>query len=253
MANFHIEVKTISRGRGESFTSRANYISGVPMTDAYLEKRFYHARDDVLYLRIFMPPESPERFQDLETFCQAVDQAERRKDARTGRVLIASLPNELTLPDWTRVVENFVRKNFLDHGICAVAAIHHGQNTQDPKRDNPHVHILIPTRAMGPEGFQGKKYRKLDRKVCLQIWRHSWAMQQNRAYERAGLPMRVSHLRLEDQGIRDREPIRHLNHRDWKLEQRGERTAAGDRNREIRQRNQRLLGRTQECSRRPCR
>ena len=238
MANFHLEIKTISRTKGSSITSRANYISGHTLRDHYLDKTFYHTRDDVRYAKVFLPPEAPEHLRDLGALCQAVDRAERRRDARTGRILIGSLPNELTLPDWIEIVDSFIQRNFLNRGLCAVAAIHHGKNTRDMSLDNPHVHIIVPTRTVGPEGFLPRKDRTLNRNACLQQWRADWAMVQNRAYERNGLSVRVSHERLTAQGILDREPIVHLSHRDWQREQRGERTRAGDRNRQIRQRSQ---------------
>lgn len=58
-------------------------------------------------------------------------------------------------------------------------------------------------------------------------------MVQNRAYERNGLDIRVSHESLEVQGVRDRHPTIHLSLADWQREKRGERTHAGDKKREI--------------------
>ena len=59
------------------------------------------------------------------------------------------------------------------------------------------------------------------------------------AYERNGLDIRVSHESLEVQGIRNREPTIHLSRADWQREMRGIHTPAGDRKREIQERNRR--------------
>lgn len=64
---------------------------------------------------------------------------------------------------------------------------------------------------------------------------------QNRAYERNGLDIRVSHESLEVQGIKDREPTIHLSLSDWQKEKRGERTIAGDKKRAIKERNEECI------------
>ena len=63
-----------------------------------------------------------------------------------------------------------------------------------------------------------------------------WANVQNEAYARCGLDIRVSHESLEVQGI-NRVPTIHLSRIDWRKEQRGERTPAGDRKRAIEREN----------------
>lgn len=64
---------------------------------------------------------------------------------------------------------------------------------------------------------------------------------QNRAYERNGLEIRVSHESLEVQGIRGREPTIHLSRIDWQREQRGEQTLAGTQKRKVQARNEERL------------
>ena len=134
-------------------------------------------------------------------------------------------------------LETGVEHNFIRQGLCAVAAIHQGKNVENPSRDNPHVHIIVPTRTVEAEGFSKKKDREHDKREYIKIWREEWASAQNRAYERNRLDIRVSHESLEAQGERDREPTPHLSRIDWQREQRGERTPAGDRKREIEERN----------------
>ena len=169
MANYHLEVQPVSRGKGQSLTRRVSYISGRPLHDAYLDKNYYHARDDVLYAQVLLPEGAPPEFRDLNQLCRAVEGAERRWDARTAKSLTGSLPNELSLPEWIPIVETFVRENFTDRGLCAVAAIHQGKNPRCPQQDNPHAHILVSTRAVGAVGFL------LCRRLCVRqphVWRN---------------------------------------------------------------------------------
>lgn len=174
---------------------------------------------------------------DLQTLCGQVEDAEHRYDARTARVFIGALPNELSTREQIKIVQEFIDYNFIRHGLCAVAAIHKGENLSNPERNNPHCHILIPTRTVGPDGFSKTKDREHDRKEYLMIWREQWAEVQNRAYARSGLNIRVSHESLEVQGRRDREATVHLSLPDWQMEKRGIRTSAGDRRRAVVERN----------------
>ena len=238
MANYHLEVTTVSRGNGRSVTGLANYISGRKLYDCYNNKAYYHQRSDVLYCRIFLPNNAPSDFHDLQKLCNEIDRAEVRWDARTAREFKGSLPNELPLRELTRIVTEYIGRNFLSPGLCAIAAIHEGRNDIDLARNNPHAHIIVPTRTLGPDGFNPKKDREHDNKKYIGIWREQWADVQNKAYERNGLDIRVSHESLEVQGVRDREPTIHLSRIDWQREQRGERTPAGDRKRAIKVRNQ---------------
>lgn len=237
MANYHLEVGIISRGKGQSFTRSVSYICGKKIRDLYDARTYYHIRNDVSTQKIFLPVRAPLRFHQLQELCDAVNTAERRYDARTARTFIGSLPNEVSLTEQERIVEKFVEANFLLRDLCAIVAIHEGKNEIDTNRNNPHAHIIVPTRTIDENGFCEKKDRELDKRNYIYVWREDWANTQNRAYERANLDIRVSHESLEVQG-KDREPTIHLSRFDWQREQRGERTAAGDKKRAIEERNQ---------------
>lgn len=236
MANYHLEINIISRGKGRSVIKAASYISGEKLHDDYAEQTYYNKRRDVFQWKLFLPSNAPSCFHNLQYFCNAIEQAERRYDARTAREFKGSLPNELTFHEHAQIVEEYVEKNFVSYGLCALAAIHEGRNETDPSRDNPHVHIIVSTRTIDRNGFNRKKERCLDRKANINIWRKSWADVQNRAYERNGLDIHVSHESLEVQGI-DHEPTIHLSRIDWQKEKCGERTIAGDKKRAIEERN----------------
>jgi len=237
MSNYHFEATAISRGKGRSVTSAASYICGRKLRDSYNGRTYYNSRKDVVWQKIFLPDNAPRKFHDLQQLCNEIEGAEIRWDARTARQFIASLPNELPPGELVRIVDEFIEPNFVAYGLCAIAAIHRGHNAEDPSRNNPHVHIIVPTRAVDENGFCKLKDREHNKRMYINIWREQWAEVQNRAYERCRLDIRVSHESLEVQGKRDREPTIHLRRIDWQREQRGERTRAGDRKRAIEERN----------------
>lgn len=237
MPSYHFQVKAISRGKGRSVTKLANYICGCKLHDCYKDKTYYSRRQDVLFCKIFQPPYAPPEFHNLQSLCNEIERAEVRYDARTAREFVGSLPNELPLRELEQIVENFIEQNFIVYGLCAIAAIHEGRNETDPTRNNPHVHIIVPTRSVGSNGFSKTKNREWDKRKYVNIWRQQWAELQNQAYERNNLDIRVSHMSLEVQGKYDHEPTIHLSLVDWQKEKRGERTPAGDRKRDIQNRN----------------
>ena len=237
MANFHLEVDVISRGQGRSIVKAVSYIVGKILHDNYNETTYHNHRQDVLYSRIFQPVNAPPEFHDFQRLCDEIDKAENRYDARTAREFKGSLPNELPIRELVQIVSEYVNSNFIDQGFCAIVAIHEGRNEAAPSKNNPHVHIIVPTRFVELDGFSKKKDREHDNKKYIDIWRKQWADVQNQAYERNGLDIRVSHESLEVQGI-DREPTIHISRIDWQKEKSGERTVAGDRKRDIKERNE---------------
>lgn len=213
MANFHLEVTTISRNARygkKSVTRLASYISGRKLYDAYGNKWYSHERSDVALYKVYVPPDAPADFSDLQALCDHIEAAEARKDARTAREFKGSLPNELPYHELVRIVNEFVETNFIRLGLPAVAAIHKGINIDSPDRNNPHVHIIVPTRTVDADGFSKKKYTPHNAREYIRIWRSRWAEVQNRAYERCGLDVRVSHKSLKDQN-KEREPVKYIS------------------------------------------
>ena len=216
---YHMEVSTLSRGKGRSLGASLSYISGKKIHDRYSGKTYRHRRLDLVQCRVYLPPSSPNALRDLQCLCDELNKAEKRKDARTGRLFICSLPNELVPGEWAKIVKDFIEENFVAKGLCAVAAIHRGTNRDFPSKNNPHVHIIVSTRTVGPEGFNPQKDREHDKRCYIEIWRRAWAEVQNRAYERCHIEKRISHESLRVQGI-DRKPLRHVNYVDWQRAER---------------------------------
>lgn len=233
MSNYHFEAAIIRRGKGRSVTGAVSYICGRKLRDYRKNRTYYNHRKDVVWQKIFLPDNAPPEFRELQQLCNEIEGAELRRDARTARQFIASLPNELPPGELVRIVHEFIEQNFVSCGLCAIAAIHRGYNADAPSKSNPHVHIIVSTRTVEKDGFCKLKNREHNKREYINIWRERWAEVQNRAYERCRLDIRVSHESLEVQGKRDREPTIHLSLADWQKEQRGERTCAGNRKRAI--------------------
>ena len=235
--NYHLEVKNISRRGGGNITQRISYISGQKLHDNYYGQNRYKSRNDVLFRCIYLPSGAPPEYNDIQFLCNEINNVEKRCDARTAKEFIGSLPNELSKEECIKIVNEFVKENFQFKGLAAIAAIHEGRNTEDKSRNNPHVHILVTTRALGADGFSAKKYRDLDRRENIKKWRKGWEVLQNRAYERNGLDIRVSCESLKTQGI-DRKPLSYMPVADWQKEKNGQHTPSGDKRRKVVRKNE---------------
>jgi ATP-dependent exoDNAse (exonuclease V) alpha subunit len=202
----------------------------------------------IAHTEIILPDNAPTDFYYREKLWNAVEAAEKRTDARTAREVEIALPNELTFEEQLDLVRGYVQESFVNRGMCADVAIHHAhrhdkdsQHTEAESDNiinpqNPHAHILLTTRPIAKDGFAAKKNRDWESRVNVRNWREAWAKAQNRAFERKGLEIRVSHESNVKRGI-EREPTKHLGHEANAMERRGIRTQRGNENRAIAERN----------------
>lgn len=109
MASYYFNVSIISRGAprknarkrtmGRSVTGAAAYITKQKLHDCYTERTYDRRsyRGSVPVTGIYLPPEAPQKFHDLQTVLNALNVAEKRKDAQMARSFILALPIELSL------------------------------------------------------------------------------------------------------------------------------------------------------------
>lgn len=168
MAIFHLSVKTISRGKGQSAVASAAYRSGSKLYDErYEETHNYANKRFVEYSEIQLPKQAPEAYKDRATLWNAVEKAEKAKNARLAREIELALPKEISLDQQMKLVHDYVQTNFVDQGMVADWSIHNPQPDKDnpEKPANPHVHIMLTVRSIKKNGTWAPKKRsryKLD-------------------------------------------------------------------------------------------
>jgi len=234
MAMYGLDVEIISRMKNKSVSKTAAYILRENIYDDYSKETHYYSHyRDCLYKEVILPDNAPREFRFVTTLLHEIDRAEKRYDARTGRAVRLSLPNDKALSDNDRIqlARRYVREAFVSRGMCAIMAIHTGLHT-DPSQHNPHAHILLTDRPVDENGFCAKKDRDWNRTSNIHIWRKLWAEMQNELFREKGLELSVSHESLEVQGI-DREPTVPLGRAATALERKGILTERGNINREI--------------------
>ena len=250
MAIYHFNAQIVSRSTGASAVAGSAYRSGERLTDARTgEAHDYRRRDDLDGAEILAPREAPAWAQDRAQLWNAVEAAERRKDAQVAREVRVAIPRELRPDDGRALVRDYAQRAFVDRGMVADLAYHGGQG------ENPHAHIMLTTRPLTPEGF-GPKNRDWNKKEQLASWREDWAASANRALERHGHADRIDHRTLaaqRDEALQrgdtaraetlDRDPEIHLGRAAWMMLRTGEGNERTRRNDQIAEGNR---GREQE-------
>jgi hypothetical protein len=194
MAIFHSHAKIIGRSAGHSVVAAAAYRSGNTLYDKRGgETHDYGRKGEIALAEIMLPPTAPAAFRDRSTLWNAVESAEKRKDAQLARDFHISLPIELTRTQQIALVREFVQSQFVDRGMCADFAIH------TPK-GNPHFHLMTALREVRPDGF-GQKVREWNDRKLVDGWRAEWARLANTALERAGHAERIDHRSNKARGL----------------------------------------------------
>ena len=147
MAIYHLEAKMVSRGAGRSAVAASAYLSCSRMLNEYDGVQHdYTRKQGLAWQAVFLPPMAPPEWQDREKLWNAVEEAEKTKDSRLAREFVAALPIELSRQQQIELLQDFIREQFVDEGMCADVAIH------DTDGHNPHAHILLTVRPLDEHG-----------------------------------------------------------------------------------------------------
>ncbi|EOW9998957.1 MobQ family relaxase [Yersinia enterocolitica] len=194
MAIFHLDFKIVKRSEGKSSVAKAAYHARTRITDERTGDTYDYSRRTDLYGHfILAPANAPENIvKDSTALWNGVERIERQNNGQTSRYFDVAIPAELNNDDKKKLVLEYCQKNFVDKGMIADIAFH------DLDSDNPHAHVMLTLKTIGPEGF-GKKERSWnDRKMSV-LWRESWASMANSYLAAAGSPERIDHRSLQAQ------------------------------------------------------
>jgi hypothetical protein len=201
MASYHLSVKTVSRATGRSGPGAAAYrTASLIQCERDGTTHDYRRRAGVEASFIVAPP-GADWAQDRAALWNAVEAAEKRKDAKVAREYELALPHELGPVDRRTLAEGFAREVVARFGVVADVAIHAPHRHGDER--NWHAHVLTTTRVAGAEGL-GAKTRELDvvqtSGPAVEALRELWAVQVNHALERIQSEARVDHRSYARQG-----------------------------------------------------
>lgn len=263
-ASFHFSVNIISRGKGKSAVASSAYISGEKIKNEWDGiTHDYTKKQGVISKEIFLPDHAPEEYKDRKTLWNSVELFEKNSNAQLARNFIISLPKELSIEENKKMIEEYIKNNFVKEGMIVDLAIH-GESREG--NQNIHAHIMTIVRPINEDGTWGQKSKKeyiLDeqgekilnkngkpktRKVELttwndkgnvEKWRENFSKLCNEYLAKNKIEKRVDHRSFKRQGIKQI-PTIHLGASASAMERKGIRTEKGDINREIKKQNELL-------------
>ena len=205
----------------------------------------YTRKCGVVYSEILLTPHAPREYADRQTLWNAVEDAERNKNAQLAYSFDIALQNEFTMEENIELARKFLLDNFVSRGMIADFAVH--QPDKDGGIANPHFHVMCPIRPLNPDGTWGAKQRRVYREdgkfdavpttdwgkpETLEAWREAWAALCNAKFEEKGLTYRIDHRSYERQGIKQ-VPTVHEGVTVRQMEAKGVVTDKGEHNRWI--------------------
>ena len=146
--------------QNRSIVAAAAYRSGEVLEDkreSVVKKTYdYTRKQNVEASGLLTPDHAPEWAKDRESYWNAVEAKEKRKDALLAKEAILVLPRNLSKDQHKQVVENWARKNLVEKRGLVVDYAIHNPHASDGGR-NPHAHVLYYPRPIDKEGQWGKK------------------------------------------------------------------------------------------------
>ena len=199
MAIFHFSVKVIGRSSGRSAVAAAAYRSGERLHDNRIDRTHdFTNKAGVLYSEVMLPEGAPAEFSDRAALWNAVEAAEKRKDAQLAREVEYALPRELSKKDNIKLAREFVKAEFVEKGMIADLNVH--WDIGEDGKAKPHAHVMLTMRKVTKDGF-GAKVRDWNRTALIEQWRERWADHVNRTLAERDIDARIDHRSLEAQGI----------------------------------------------------
>ena len=263
MALFHMNVTQIKRSKGQSAIAAAAYRAGEKLhSEYYGEVSDYTNKHGVICSEILLPDHAPREYVDRQTLWNAVEKAERGKNAQLAYSFDIALQNEFSMEENIALARYFLLKHFASRGMVVDFAIH-VPDTEPGGISSPHFHVMAPIRPIEENGKWGCKQHRvyeLDEDgnrlldddgnyifnavpttdwgspETLEYWRERWAAMCNAKFEEKGIGERIDHRSYERQGI-DLLPTIHEGPAVRQMEAKGIRTDKGEFNRWIKATN----------------
>ena len=254
---------------GTSAVDRSAYISRTTMYSEY-DGTYYYPKysEDLVHSEVMLPENAPEEYVDPSVLWNSVEMREKNNSkAQLARSYKISIPNEWSYELATEVARDYVKRNFVDDGMCVQFAIHDSENPVTHQR-NLHCHIMMTMRPILEDGSWGEKQKKVyfydekgnkirkkngtykcttqdvtgwNNRDNAKKWRKDWADTINAVSEKNGLTDNFwEHRSFEEQGL-DIIPQIHLGAKATALERAGIPTERGNVNRRIREQNKAIL------------
>lgn len=138
--NLSTRVAIIGRGAkcrgGSSAVDKSAYISRTTMYSEYDGTTYYPKyTEDLVHNEVMLPVNAPAEYSDPSVLWNSVEMRESKSaKAQLARSYKINLPNEWSYELAIEVMRDYVKRNFVDDGMCAQFAIHDSENPNTHQR-----------------------------------------------------------------------------------------------------------------------
>lgn len=231
MAIYHCSMKPVSRSGGRSAVAAVAYRTASRLLnerDGLVHD--FTRKGGVVHTEIVLPDGvEADWARDRSRLWNAVEFAEKRKDARVAREFEIALPHELSAAERLSLTRDFARDLANRYGAAVDFAIHQPDSEGDVR--NIHAHVLMTTRAVEATGLGEKTLIERENKwllnhdqptaqMQLRDIRQAWEALANRHLVRAGLDVRIDHRSHIERGL-EIEPTEHMGVHASQIHRRG--------------------------------
>jgi Ti-type conjugative transfer relaxase TraA len=231
MAIYHCSMKPIARNGGRSAVAAAAYRTASRILnerDGLVHD--FTSKRGVEHCEIVLPEGVDAGWAlDRATLWNAVESAEKRKDARVAREFELALPHELNRDQQIALTRAFAQDLADRFGAAIDFAIHRPSGDTDIR--NVHAHVLMTTRTIGPDGLGDKTLIERENKwllnnnqptshMQLHDIRQAWEHHANRELMQAGFDIRIDHRSHLERGM-EIEPTEHMGVHASQMDRRG--------------------------------
>ena len=160
-AHYGLNVRVVSRGKGHSVVQAGAYQSGERLHDkrvgaTYDYGALHRQRESATVgTALLTPDDAGEWARERESFYNGIEAACGAKNAQLARWVRMNIPREVPEGQRMDMVVDFVRREFVDRGMCADVALQVCRASDG--RENPHAHVILTMRRIMADGSYAAK------------------------------------------------------------------------------------------------
>ncbi len=157
MALFHLSVTQTKRSAGQSAIASAAYRAGERLySEYYGEYSDYTRKGGVICSDILLPSHAPPEYADRQTLWNAVEKAERGKNAQLAYSFDIALQNEFSLEENIALARQFLLEKFVSRGMTVDVSFHE-KECEDGGTPKPAFSFSLPYPSHRAERHMGTK------------------------------------------------------------------------------------------------
>ncbi|MCW0397611.1 hypothetical protein NB688_001040 [Xanthomonas sacchari] len=161
MAIYHANIKSFSRGKGQSSVAAAAYRAGICLKETRTDiKHNYSRKKGVVSYHMLAPFGAPAWCWDAKTFWDINESFESRANARTAREVEVALPQSLNGKQRQALALDLGQLLVNRYKVAVLAAIHAPPKKGDER--NHHVHLLLSAREVHHYGLGDRACSEFD-------------------------------------------------------------------------------------------